>query len=252
MCLRARRQQIPRSDKMKIFDIFKEEDIVIHDYEAGLLYENGEFRKVLEKGAYVRRPLEKEIIIIDKRTQSTTISGQEILTKDKLNLRLNILVRYKVTDPVKARHEVENYNTSVYQDVQMTVRGIVGEKDLDELISIRKIFDENIQEELRSKCDKYGIKIESIELKDIILPGNLKEILIKEVEAKKEAEIALIKARGEVASTRALINAANLVREHPELLELKMMESLGKLADRGNSTIVPLPSDIFDRFKRRQ
>ncbi len=75
--------------------------------------------------------------------------------------------------------------------------------------------------------------------------------MIKEVEAKKEAEIALIKARSEVASTRALINAANLVREHPELLELKMMESLGKLADRGNSTIVPLPSDIFERFKKK-
>lgn len=239
---------------MKIFDRFNEKEIVIHDYEAGLLYEMGVFKEVLEKGVYKvsKKGFEKEISIINKRTQSITITGQEILTKDKLNLRLNILVRYKVVDPVKAIHEVDSYSASVYQDVQMSVRGIVGDKELDELISVRNIFDEKIQEELQAKCEKYGVKIESVELKDIILPGNLKEILIKEIEAKKESEIALIRARSEVASTRALINAANLVKEHPELLELKMMESLGKLAERGNSTIVPLPSDIFDRFKKRQ
>lgn len=238
---------------MKLFDRYNEREIVIHDYEVGLLYEKGVFREILGKGVYKvsEKGFGKEISVVNKRIQSLTITGQEILTKDKLNLRLNILVRFRVIDPVKAIHEVDSYSASVYQDVQMSIRGIVGERELDELLSIRNIFDEKIQEELQAKSEKYGVKIESLELKDVILPGNLKEILTKEIEAKKESEIALIRARSEVASTRALINAANLVREHPEILELKMMESLGKLADRGNSTIVPLPFDIFERFKKK-
>jgi len=239
---------------MKLFDRFNEKEIVIHDYESGLLYEKGVFKEILDKGVYKvsKKGFEKEITVINKRIESITITGQEILTKDKLNLRLNILVRYRVIDPVKAIHEVDSYSASVYQDVQMSIRGIVGERELDEILSMRNIFDEKIQEEIQSKCEKYGVKIESMELKDVILPGNLKAIMTKEIEAKKESEIALIKARSEVASTRALINAANLVKEHPELMELKMMESLGKLADRGNSTVIPLPSDIFERFKKIQ
>lgn len=237
---------------MKLFDIYKDKEIIIHDYEAGLLYEKGVFKEILGKGVYKvsEKGFEKEISIVNKRIQSITITGQEILTKDKLNLRLNILVRFRVIDPLKAIHEVDSYSASVYQDVQMKIRGIVGERELDELLSIRNIFDEKIREELQAKTEKYGVKIESLELKDVILPGNLKEILTREIEAKKESEIALIRARSEVASTRALINAANLVREHPELLELKMMESLGKLADR-NSTIVPLSFDVFERFKKK-
>jgi len=237
---------------MGIFDRFRKEDVVIHDYEVGLLYEKGEFKKVLEKGLYeIPKGFEKEIVVIDKRTQNLTIAGQEILTKDKLNLRLNILVKYRIIDPVKAIHEVENYYTSVYQDVQMSIRGIVSGKDLDELLSMRNIFDEEIKKEIKTMCEKYGVEIESIELKDVILPGNLKAILIKEIDAIKDSEAALARARGEVASTRALINAANLVKNHPEILELRMMESIGKISESGNAVIIPLPSEVFEKFKKK-
>ena len=237
---------------MGIFDGFRKEDVVIHDYEVGLLYEKGEFKKVLEKGLYeIPKGFEKEIVVIDKRTQNLTIAGQEILTKDKLNLRLNILVKYRIIDPVKAIHEVENYYTSVYQDVQMSIRGIVSGKDLDELLSMRNIFDEEIKKEIKTMCEKYGVEIESIELKDVILPGNLKAILIQEIDAIKDSEAALARARGEVASTRALINAANLVKNHPEILELRMMESIGKISESGNAVIIPLPSEVFEKFKKK-
>lgn len=239
---------------MGIFDVFKlDREVVVHDYEAGLMYEKGQFKKLLDKGLYKvpKEGFEKEIVVVDKRMQNLTITGQEILTKDKLNLRLNVLVKYRIIDPVKAIHEVENYYTSVYQDVQMSIRGVVGSKYLDELLSIRNIFDDEIKEEIKIKCEKYGVEIESIELKDTILPGNLKAILMKEIEAKKDSEIALIKARSEVAQTRALINAANIVKDHPEILKLRMMESLGKLSEAGNSFVIPLPSDIFEKFKEK-
>ncbi|MDF1532439.1 MAG: slipin family protein [ANME-2 cluster archaeon] len=235
---------------MSIFSLEKE--VVIHDYEAGLFYKNGEFKKILENGVYkvTKKGFKKEIIVIDKRIKSFTISGQEILTKDKLNLRLNILVRFRVDDPLKAYHEVENYTSSIYEDVQMVVRGVIGDKDLDDLVSIKNIFDETIKKELHSKSEKYGVTIESLECKDLILPGNVKAILQKEIEAKKNSEIELIKARSEVASTRALINAANLIKEHPEILKLKLIDSIEKLSKQGNSTIIPLPSNIFDMLKK--
>lgn len=245
---------IYQSDNMKISALLKkEEEIVIHDYEAGLLFENGAFKEILGKGKYTisKKDFEKEIFVIDKRIKSIVITGQEILTKDKMNLRLNILAKYKVDDPFKAINEVEDYNNSVYQEIQMAVRGIVGGKELDELVSMKNLFDENNIKEIQEMCEKYGVKIESIELKDIILPGNLKGILLKEIEAKKESEIALIKARSEVASTRALINAANLIKEHPEIIELKMMESMEKVSDNGNVILFPLPSNIFERFKNK-
>lgn len=239
---------------MGFFDIFKySREVVIHDYEAGLLYENGEFKKLLGKGVYKlpSEGFEKEIVIVDKRTKTLTITGQEILTKDKLNLRLNILVKYKITDPLKAIHEVEDYSASVYQDVQMSVRGIVSSRNLDELLTIRNIFDDTIKEEIKTKCEKYGIEVESIELKDIILPGNLKAILLKEIEAKTYSEVALTRARSEVASTRALINAATLVKEHPEILELKIADAIGKLAEAGNNAMIPLLTEIFEKIKKR-
>ncbi len=239
---------------MGILDTFKSgREVVIHDYEAGLLYERGEFKKLLGKGLYKlpSEGFEKEIVVVDKRTKTLNVAGQEILTKDKLNLRLNIIVKYKITDPVKVIHEVEDYSASIYQDVQMSIRGLVSSKNLDELLTIRNIFDDAIKEEIKAKCEKYGIETESIELKDIVLPGNLKAILLREIEVKIDGEVALTRARNEVASTRALINAATLVKEHPEILELKMVEAIGKLAESGNNAMIPLLSEIFEKIKKK-
>ncbi len=134
----------------------------------------------------------------------------------------------------------------------MSIRGIVGNKDLDELLSNRDIFDDITLQELDTSCEDYGIKLERVEIKDIILPGKLKELLLKEVEAKKNSEIELIKARGEVASTRALINAANLVKDHPEILELKIIESLDKLSKSGNPTVVQIPPELFKQTNKER
>lgn len=235
---------------MSILDIGKEKAIV-HEYEEGLLYKKGEFKETLGKGLYrIKKGPEEELLKVDMRTQSQAISGQEILTKDSISLKLNVIARFKITDSRKSVESIQNYRTSLYEDVQMVVRGLVRTKTLEELLATKDIYTEEIKKDLEDRCSKYGVVVESMELKDVILPGALKALQLKEIEAKKEGQIALEKARTEVASTRALVNAAILVKEHPEIMELKVIEALNKLSESKNQIGIQLPPELFRNFRR--
>jgi regulator of protease activity HflC (stomatin/prohibitin superfamily) len=206
----------------------------VPDTAVGLLIVDGEFVKVLEPGLHAfwkfHRALKTELV--DRRVQSMEVAGQEILTRDKVSLRVNLSALWQVLDVVKARSELVNFVEFVYKELQFALREAVGSRTLDELLGHKGVLDREIADVVGPKVEEHGLAVRSVGVKDIILPGEMKTILNQVVEAEKVAQANLIKRREETAATRSLLNTARLMDENPTLLRLKELETLEKVTEK--------------------
>ncbi len=174
---------------------------------------------------------------MDLRLQTMEVSGQEILTRDKVSLRVNLTALWQVTDAVKARATVSNFVDYVYKELQFALREAVGTRTLDELLGDKGALDREVGESA-AKLEAAGLAVRSVGVKDVILPGEMKTILNQVVEAEKVAQANLIRRREETAATRSLLNTARLMEENPTLLRLKELETLEKVTEKiGNLTV---------------
>jgi regulator of protease activity HflC (stomatin/prohibitin superfamily) len=200
----------------------------------GLLYVDGAFQSTLPAGLHVwwvfGRSIQTEAV--DLRLQTLEVSGQEILTKDKVPLRLNLTAGYRITDPVRAKTELSDIENFVYKELQFALRGAVGTRSLDALLEDKGTMDASVAEYIRQKTADYGIEIESVGVKDIILPGEIKAILSKVVEAEKAAQANVIRRREETAATRSMLNTAKVMEDNPIALRLKELEILERIAEK--------------------
>lgn len=180
-------------------------EIIIKDTHRGLWYENGRLLRVLEAGRYeiprdnwlnqlLRRP-KTEIRLVDVRERDLTIKGQEILTSDKVAIRVSILVRFRVTDPRAALHEVEDYESRIYSDVQLAARRSLASMPLEEILTNRNRLSEDILADVTESAAGYGVAIGRADVKDLIFPGNLQQIMNRVLEAERMAEARLVEAR---------------------------------------------------------
>jgi regulator of protease activity HflC (stomatin/prohibitin superfamily) len=201
---------------------------------VGLLYADGAFQETLSPGLHVwwvfGRSLKTEAI--DLRLQTLDISGQEILSKDKVPLRLNLTAGYRITDPIQAKSQLADITAFLYKELQFGLRGAVGSRDLDALLEDKGAIDTSIADYIRGKTTNYGIQVESVGVKDIILPGDIKDILSKVVEAEKSAQANVIRRREETAATRSMLNTAKVMEDNPIALRLKELEILERIADK--------------------
>jgi regulator of protease activity HflC (stomatin/prohibitin superfamily) len=208
--------------------------VEVPDTAVGLLIVDGEFVKVLEPGLHAfwkfHRALKTELV--DRRVQSMEVAGQEILTRDKVSLRVNLSALWQVLDVVKARSELANFVEFVYKELQFALREAVGSRTLDELLGHKGVLDREIADVVGPKVGEHGLAVRSVGVKDIILPGEMKTILNQVVEAEKVAQANLIKRREETAATRSLLNTARLMDENPTLLRLKELETLEKVTEK--------------------
>jgi regulator of protease activity HflC (stomatin/prohibitin superfamily) len=163
---------------------------------------------------------------------TSEVSGQDILTRDKVSLRINLTALWQVEDVVKARAALQNFMEFVYKELQFALRESIGSRTLDELLGAKGELDREIQNSARGKIEEHGIRLASVGVKDVILPGEMKEILNRVVEAEKVAQANLIKRREETAATRSLLNTARLMDENPTLLRLKELETLEKVTEK--------------------
>lgn len=214
--------------------------VEVSNHQVALLTINGQFERILKTGNYGFWKYNRTITInkIDSRLQNLDVSGQEILTKDRVSLRINLSGNYQVVDPEKAATFVQDYKDFLYKELQLELREAVGTKTLDELLIDKDSISEVIAGNIRSKMTGYGLKVVSVGVKDIILPGEMKQILNQVVEAQKQAEANLIKRREEIAATRSLHNTAKVMENNPTLMRLKELEALEKVAYRINSISV--------------
>ena len=215
--------------------------VIVREYERGLYYRDGKFIELLPPGRYVHWIWETyQIDCVDIREVSHTIEGQEILTSDKIGVRVTLIAQFKVVDPVVARHTVGDYYGQLYQDLQLTLRESITGRTLEDLLKDRDILSGKIQEDVAARAKKYGIELTRVGVKDMVLPGAVRAVFLQEVEAELKGRASLVAARHEVAAARARANTAKLLQENPNLMRMQELETLAQLASKsGNVLIIP-------------
>jgi len=200
----------------------------------GLLYINQEFQSQLQPGIHAwwifGRSFDTEAI--DLRSQNIEVSEPEILSKDKVPLRLNLTAGFRIQDVLKAKNGLADISGFLYKELQFALRAAVGERTLDSLLEDKGAIDRSIGEYIRAKTVDYGIEFDSVGVKDIILPGEIKTILSKVVEAEKAAQANVVRRREETAATRSMLNTARVMEDNPVALRLKELEVLERIAEK--------------------
>ena len=208
--------------------------LVVDEGHVGLLSIDHRFVRVLEPGVHAFFEVGREIGLrtVETRRRTLDVSGQEMLTRDRVTIRVNLAADYKVADPVKAVAEVRDFEDALYRALQFAFRKSLGTKTLDEILANKVSVDAEAAQAVRTEMAAIGIEVGEIALKDVILPGEMREIVNQVVQAEKQAQANVIRRREETAATRSLLNTAKVMAENPVMLRLKELEALETVAGK--------------------
>ena len=222
----------------------------INQYERGVMFTMGRFTGLRNPGWRIVIPVFQKMIKIDTRTKAVDVPDQEAITKDNIPVRINAVIYYRVADASKAVLEVENFFWAMSQMAQTTMRNAVGEVSLDDLLQNRDKISGKIQKIIDAASDPWGIKVESVELKDVVIPEDLKRTISKEAEAEREKRAVIIKAEGDKIAAENLALAAKKLATEPGAMHLRTLQTVNNLSsDQSNTTIWMLPVDMMDAIK---
>lgn len=218
----------------------------VKQYERGVRFTMGRFTSLVMPGWRLVIPIFQQMTKVDIRVKAVDVPDQEAITEDNISIRINAVIYYKVSDAAKAVIEVENFFWAISQLAQTTMRNAAGGVPLDDLLRSREKVAEKIQIEVDKATDPWGIKVEAVELKDIVLPQDLKRTMAKEAEAERERRAVIIKAEGEVSASDNLAKAAKTLADSPGALHLRTLQSINDLSsDQSNTTIWMLPVEAL-------
>ncbi len=222
----------------------------INAYQRGVMFTMGRFTGVKSAGWRIVLPIFQQMTKVDMRVKAVDVPDQKAITKDNISVGVNAVIYYKVSDAGKAVIEVENFYYAVSQLAQTTMRNIVGEVELDELLSQRERISEKIQLIVDKASDPWGIKVDNVELKDVTLPENMERTIAKQAEAEREKRAVIIKAEGEVQSAENMSKAAKILASSDGALHLRTLQSLNDLSsDQSNTVIFALPIEVLRAFE---
>ncbi len=222
----------------------------VNEYQRGVMFTLGKFTGMKNPGWRLAIPIFQKMVKVDLRTKVVDVPDQEAITKDNISVRINAVIYYKIRDAGKSVIEVENFYFAVSQLAQTTMRNAVGEVTLDDLLKNRDEIAAKIQTIVDKATDPWGILVESVELKDIVLPENLKRTMAKEAEAEREKRAVIIKAEGEVAAAENMQKAAAMLGKAPGALHLRTLQSINDLSsDQSNTTIWMVPIEGLEALK---
>jgi len=224
---------------------------VVESYEKGVMFVDGKFEKVMDPGVYYywKNAIPIAVLKADLRQLQLEISGQEILTRDKAALRVNFYTQYKVVDILKAIVEAKDCEKQLYILMQLALREYIGKFSLDELLENKESVSDSILKTISASAGKLGVEILACGIRDIILPGEVKEIMNQVLVAEKKAQANTITRREETASTRVLLNTAKLMEDNAMLFKLKEMEYVEKIADKINSISLSGGNQVIDQLR---
>jgi regulator of protease activity HflC (stomatin/prohibitin superfamily) len=207
---------------------------------AGVWYRDGAYQATLAAGTYAfwKNVGKLKVYDVDLKEQVLDISGQEIMTADKVTLRLNALVAYRIADPLRSVTEVDGASQALYRSAQLALREAVGAKDLDTLLAGKDALAAEVAQALQPRATELGMTVVTAGVRDLILPGDMKDLMNKVTEAKKAAEASLITRREETAAMRMQANTAKILESNPTLMKLKELEVLEKVAHKANLTVL--------------
>lgn len=216
---------------------------------AGVLFIDGRYVDTLDPGLYAfwKGAGDAKVVEIDLRETMADVSGQEIMTSDKVSLRMNAVVSYRIVDARKAVTATDDVRQALYREVQLVLRAVVGARELDSFLADKDAVAGEIEEIVRRRAGELGLEVASIGIRDVILPGDMKDLMNKVTEAKKAAEANLIVRREETAAMRSQANTAKVLADNPTLMRLRELEVLEKIATAGNLNVVLGEKGLADR-----
>ncbi|PIR47418.1 hypothetical protein COV06_03080 [Candidatus Uhrbacteria bacterium CG10_big_fil_rev_8_21_14_0_10_50_16] len=222
----------------------------VNQYERGVKFRLGKFISIKSPGWRLVLPIFEQMQKVDIRVKVVDVPDQEAITKDNISARINAVIYYKVKDAQKAVIEVQDFRFAVSQLAQTTMRNVVGEMELDELLSNREAASKKIKYIVDELTDPWGIAVDNVELKDVTLPEDMKRVIGKQAEAERERRSVVIKAEGEVQAAANLQKAAEMLSSTPGALHLRTLSTLNDLSsDQSNTVIFAIPLEVLRAFE---
>lgn len=218
----------------------------VNQYERGVKFTLGKYTGIMNPGWRLVWPIFQSYQKVDMRIKAVDVPDQEAITKDNISVTVNAVIYYKVRDAQKAIIEVEDFHYAVSQLAQTTMRNMVGEVNLDELLSSREVIAERIRSIVDKASDAWGIEVHSVELKDVTLPENMKRVIGRQAEAEREKRAVIIKAEGELLAAQNVAQAATILADAPGALHLRTLTTLNELgSDQSNTVVFAVPVEMI-------
>jgi len=222
----------------------------VNQYQKGIKFMLGKYIGLMEPGWRLVFPIIQTYRKVDLRVKAVDVPNQEAITKDNISVAVNAVIYYKVKEADKVVLEVENFTYAISQMAQTTMRNAVGQVDLDELLSQRDRVSENIRKIIDAATDPWGIKVDNVELKDIVLPEEMKRIIGKQAEAEREKRAIIIKAEGEVIAAKNMAKAAETLSAANGALHLRTLQSINDISsDQSNTIVFAVPLEVLRAFE---
>lgn len=218
----------------------------INQYERGVRFTMGRFSGIMEPGWRIVIPVFQTYQKVDMRTKAVDVPDQNAITRDNVPVRVNAVIYYRVSDAEKAIVEVEDFRYAISQYAQTTMRNIVGEVTLDELLSSRDQIADRIREIVDKETDAWGLKVQNVELKDVSLPDAMERTIAKQAEAEREKRAVIINSEGELAAAQNVATAARMLSETPGALHLRTLQSINDISsDQSNTVVFTVPLEVL-------
>lgn len=222
---------------------------VLNEYERGVIFRLGRIIDTKGPGLIILIPVIDKMMKVSLRTVTMDVPPQDVITKDNVSVKVNAVIYFRVMDPNKAIIEVENYIYATSQLAQTTLRSVLGQAELDELLAERERINNQLQDILDKQTDPWGVKVSHVEVKHIDLPADMQRAIARQAEAERVRRAKVINAEGELQASTKLAEAAKVMAQHPVSVQLRFLQTLSEVATEHNSTtIFPVPIDLFEPF----
>ena len=225
---------------------------ILREYERAVIFRLGRVIKTKGPGLIILIPIVDKMVKVSLRLVAMDVPEQDVITRDNVSIKVNAVIYFRVMDPTNATIEVENYLFATSQLAQTTLRSVCGQVELDEILAEREKINAQLQSILDKHTDPWGIKVTTVEVKHIDLPEEMQRSMARQAEAERERRAKVINAEGEYQAATRLAEAAGIIREHPEALQLRYLQTMREMSSEGNTTLLfPLPIDLLSSFVKK-
>ncbi len=225
---------------------------VLREYERGVIFRLGRLIPIKGPGLIIIWPVIDKLVKVDLRTITMDVPAQDVITRDNISVKVNAVVYYRVVNPTKAITEVEDFHYATSQMSQTTLRSVLGQSQLDDLLAKRDELNAELQKIIDEQTEPWGIKVTTVEVKNVDLPSEMLRAIAKQAEAERERRAKVIHAEGEFQASQKLADAAAIIATQPSALQLRFLQTLTEVATEKNSTIVfPIPIDLLEPFIKK-
>lgn len=223
---------------------------IIQEYERGVIYTLGRYTSNRGPGVQIIVPVFQRVLIVDMRIRTESIPPQDVISKDNVSVKVNAVVYYRVVDPGNAVNKVEDFMNATSQLAQTTLRSVLGKHDLDEMLSKREQLNSDVQEILDAQTEGWGIKITNVEIKNVDIDPTMVRAIAKQAEAERDRRAKIINAEGELQAAKQLDEAATILAQRPETMQLRYLGTMSEFVNaKGNTIILPVPMDMLGGLK---